>query len=123
MNQTKNIRMTTIIDSDDDFCSVCRNVSHHYRLQSFSGLHSPGRSNCLCSIAIIRYIFVCINNLVVGIKWLFFPNFLECWWEEDCQRSHYLAIPVSRMSEQKGNVGKLNRPTRLPRCLQPAEII
>ena len=25
------------------FC--CRNVSHHYRQQSFSGLHLPGRSN------------------------------------------------------------------------------
>ena len=23
----------------------CRNVSHHHRQQSFSGLHSPGRSN------------------------------------------------------------------------------
>ena len=28
-----------------DFRSGCRNVSHHYRQQSFSGLHSPGRSN------------------------------------------------------------------------------
>ena len=25
-----------------DFRSGCRNVSHHYRQQSFSGLHSPG---------------------------------------------------------------------------------
>ena len=25
--------------------SGCRNVSHHYRQQSISGLHSPGRSN------------------------------------------------------------------------------
>ena len=33
------------LDSDDDFHSGCRNVSHHYRQQSFSGLHSPGRSN------------------------------------------------------------------------------
>ena len=32
---------------EDDFRSGCRNVSHHYRhvQQSFSGLHSPGRSN------------------------------------------------------------------------------
>ena len=28
-----------------DFHSGCRNVSHHYWQQSFSGLHSPGRSN------------------------------------------------------------------------------
>ena len=34
-----------LLDSDDDFRSVCRNVSHHYRQMSFSGLHSPGRSN------------------------------------------------------------------------------
>ena len=33
------------LDSDDDFRSGCWNVSHHYRQQSFSGLHSPGRSN------------------------------------------------------------------------------
>ena len=32
-------------DSDDDFRSGCRNVSHHYGQQSFSGLHLPGRSN------------------------------------------------------------------------------
>ena len=32
-------------ESDYDFRSGCRNVSHHYRQQSFSGLHSPGRSN------------------------------------------------------------------------------
>ena len=29
------------LDSDDDFRSGCRNVSHHYQQQSFSGLHSP----------------------------------------------------------------------------------
>ena len=29
------------LDSDDDFRSDCRNVSHHYWQQSFSGLHSP----------------------------------------------------------------------------------
>ena len=33
------------LDSDDDFRSGCRNVSHHYRQQSFSGLQWPGRSN------------------------------------------------------------------------------
>ena len=33
------------LDSDDDFRSGCRNVSHHYRQQSSSGLHSPERSN------------------------------------------------------------------------------
>ena len=31
------------LDSDDDFCSGCQNVSHCHRQQSFSGLSSPGR--------------------------------------------------------------------------------
>ena len=30
--------------SDDDFRSGCRNVSQCHHKQSFSGLHSPGRS-------------------------------------------------------------------------------
>ena len=33
------------IDSDDDFGQGCRNVSHHYRQQCLSGLHTSGRSN------------------------------------------------------------------------------
>ena len=46
-NHTYNIRLTnnSSHDSDDDFCSGCRNVSHCHRQQSFSGLLSPGRSN------------------------------------------------------------------------------
>ena len=32
------------IGSDDDFRSGCRNVSQCHLKQSFSGLHSPGRS-------------------------------------------------------------------------------
>ena len=32
------------LDSDDDFRSGCRNVSQCHLKQSFSGLHSPGRS-------------------------------------------------------------------------------
>ena len=33
------------LDSDDDFCSGCRNVSQCHHKQSFSGLHSPGVQN------------------------------------------------------------------------------
>ena len=33
------------LHSDYDFRPGCRNVSHHYQQQSFSGLHLPGRSN------------------------------------------------------------------------------
>ena len=43
------------LDSDDDFRSGCRNVSHHYRQQSFSGLHSPGRSNYTITSCILAY--------------------------------------------------------------------
>ena len=32
---------TSVADSDNDFCSGCRNVS---QCHPFSGLHSPGRS-------------------------------------------------------------------------------
>ena len=32
------------LDSEDDFRSGCRNVSQCHLKQSFSGLHSPGRS-------------------------------------------------------------------------------
>ena len=39
------VKYSLSLDSDDDFRSGCRNVSHHYRKQSFSGLHSLGRSN------------------------------------------------------------------------------
>ena len=42
-------------DSDDDFRSGFRNVSHHYGQQSFSGLHLPGRSN---------YTIICNSNVV-----------------------------------------------------------
>ncbi|CAH3044093.1 unnamed protein product [Pocillopora meandrina] len=41
----KTMRHSILFYSDDDFRSGCRNVSHHYRQQSCSGLHSPGRSN------------------------------------------------------------------------------
>ena len=38
-------KLTNQCIQDDDFRSGCRNVRCHYRQQSFSGLHSPGRSN------------------------------------------------------------------------------
>ena len=37
-------------DSDDDFRTGCRNASHHYRQQSFSVLHSPGRQSTLLHV-------------------------------------------------------------------------
>ena len=40
-NQFKQTGLRTFysLDSDDDFRSGCNNVSHHYRQQSFSGIH------------------------------------------------------------------------------------
>ena len=46
MDQTYNITTSTdkhySLDSEDDFCSGCQNVSHQQ--QFFSEVHSPGRS-------------------------------------------------------------------------------
>ena len=42
---TINWRDTTHFDSEDDYCSGCRNASHcQQQQQSYSGLHSPRRS-------------------------------------------------------------------------------
>ena len=35
----------TTEDSEDDYHTGCRNVSHCQQQQSYSGLRSPGRSN------------------------------------------------------------------------------
>ena len=37
----------TVMDSDDHFHSGCRNVSHHYRQQSFTGYTHPDVQNTL----------------------------------------------------------------------------
>jgi len=42
---TINWRETTHFDSEDDYRTGCRNVSHCEQQQSYSGLRSPGRSN------------------------------------------------------------------------------
>ena len=48
------------LDSDDDFHSGCRSISHCHRQQSFSGLPSPGRSHytmdCYSQVETIFYI-------------------------------------------------------------------
>ena len=55
------------LDSDDDFRSGCRNVSHHYRQQSFSGLRSPGRSNYTIKRKFVAY-FAKFRKIRVFIK-------------------------------------------------------
>ena len=44
------------VDSDNDLRSGCRNVGHHYRQQSFSGLRSLGRSDY--TITLLGLVFV-----------------------------------------------------------------
>ena len=55
------------IDSEDDFRSGCRNVGHHCRQQSFSGLHSPVRSNLYYYM---RYESLIIPKLVKCKLWI-----------------------------------------------------
>ena len=42
---TINLRDTTHFDSEDDYRTGCRNVSHCQQQQLYSGLRSPGRLN------------------------------------------------------------------------------
>ena len=44
-NHTINWRDTTHLDSEDNYQTGCRNVSHCQQQQFYSGLRSPGRSN------------------------------------------------------------------------------
>ena len=44
-HNTINWRDTTHFDSEDDYCTGCRNVTHCQQQQSYSGLPSPRRSN------------------------------------------------------------------------------
>ena len=37
-----------LCDSENDYCTGCQNVSHCQQEQSYSGLHSLGRSNSTC---------------------------------------------------------------------------
>ena len=45
VSNTINWLDTTHFDSEDDYRTGCRNVSHCQQQQSYSGLRSPGRSN------------------------------------------------------------------------------
>ena len=57
---------TLSLDSDDDFRSGCRNVSHCHRQQSFSGLPSPGRSHytidCHSRVQTLYWIIVLVDK-------------------------------------------------------------
>ena len=52
------LNLQEISDSEDDYCTGCRNVSHCQQQQSYSGLCSPGRSNSTYfRIIIVQRIF------------------------------------------------------------------
>ena len=58
---------TLSLDSDDDFCSGCQNVSHCHRQQSFSGLPSTGRSHYMIDITFCYYLLLCCKiNLLLA---------------------------------------------------------
>ena len=54
-------------DSDDDFRSGCRNVSHCHRQQSFSGLPSPGRSHYTIDCHSRVQTLYCIKNKIITL--------------------------------------------------------
>ena len=62
------------LDSDDDFRSDCRNVSHHNRWKSFSCLNSLARSNytitCFPRVQTIYYFISKANNYVVSVLYI-----------------------------------------------------
>ena len=64
-----NRRDTTYFDSEDDYRTDCRNVSHCQQQQSYSGLRSPGRSNS----TYFQHVYVAVNFLsrVISIFPLF----------------------------------------------------
>ena len=55
LSNTINCRDTTHFESEDDYRTGCRNISHCQQQQSYSGLRSPGRSNStyFCKILIL----------------------------------------------------------------------
>ena len=59
---TSDWQRTLSLDSDDDFHSGCRNVSHCHRQQSFSGLPSPGRSHYTIDCHSRVQTLYCINE-------------------------------------------------------------
>ena len=66
MPYTINWRDTTHFDSEDDYRTGCRNVSHCQRQQSYSGLRSPGQSTStyLKTILALQLCF-----LICEIRW------------------------------------------------------
>ena len=58
------------LDSDDDFLSGCRNVSHCHRQQYFSGLPSPGRSHYTIEChSRVQTLYCIIFATIYSFKW------------------------------------------------------
>ena len=70
----------------DDFRSGCRNVSHHYRQQSFSGLHLPGRSSytitCYPRVQTIYCILECLLLIMsLRLRWIHCGRCNNSWFQ------------------------------------------
>ena len=63
---TINWRDTTHFESEDDYRTGCRNVSHCQRQQSYSGLRSPGQST---SIYLKTILALQLCFLICEIRW------------------------------------------------------
>ena len=62
---TINWRETTHFDSEDDYRTGCRNLSHYQQQQSYSGLRSPGRSysTYLWNDSWVQTFHICLSNV------------------------------------------------------------
>ena len=71
------VRYTTDFDYEDDCRTGCRNISHCQQQQSYSGLHSPGRSNstyfwCFFFVVAMKFLVdFCRFLQAVSIKHVF----------------------------------------------------
>ena len=49
---------TTHFDSEDDYCTGCRNISHYQQQQSYSGLRSPRHSYSTNLLSVVFTFYV-----------------------------------------------------------------
>ena len=71
--QSINWRDTTNFDSEDDYRTGCRNVSHCQQQQSYSALRSPGRSNStsFCIVTVLESIACLKTRTLYASTWTY----------------------------------------------------
>ena len=102
MRLTVNWRDTNHFDSEDDYRTGCRNVSHCQQQQSYSGLRSPGRSNstyfwiidtsrylekstcCSRSWNLVHFSHICFSQLICCNHQSTLIDSLQMWHYEGC---------------------------------------